>query len=455
MTAVTASPAATVAGAGSRRGRAAFLGVVAGNFLVLLDTSILNVALPDVARDLHARPSLLPWTSVIYTVVFAGLLLASGAVADRFGPRRLYRLALVGFALISLLCAASPAIGWLIAGRALLGVAAAGMVPASVALLASLFPDPAARAKAIGTWAALSSIGLLTGPLLGGLLVTAGGWRLVFLVNPPIALMSFALARGFANTLPDRARTLDLPGIALSIVVLGCLSYGFIDGGTSGWARAMPIAGLLVGLVALAGLIAVERRAEHPVLPVVLVRSPAVRTDVLAAASATLVFYGILFTLTLWYQRTRGFSPLTTGLAFIPMTLPMCVLPMVTGRLVARFGARRLILFGLGFDVLAGILLALVDAHSLLLWIVLAEIALVLASTTVIPAATADVAICAPKEYAASAQGALNAARQAGAALGVAILGPMTTLRPAGITLAILALVVLLATVATSRRPTT
>lgn len=434
--------------AAARHARVAFLGVCVGNFLVLLDTSILNVALPDVRDSLNAEQSQLPWTLVAYTIVFAGLLLAAGAVADRFGARRLYRGSLALFAAMSLLCAAAPTIGWLIAGRALLGVAAAGMVPSSLALLAGLYPDAAQRGRAIGTWAAVTSSGLLAGPLLGGLLVTAGGWRLVFLVNPPIALVSFVLARRFANTVPPKVRPLDVPGIALSIVVLAGLTFGFIDGGTNGWGRIAPIAAVAGSALALAALVFVERQVKHPVLPTALVRNPAVRIDVLAAASATLVFYGILFSLTLWYESERGLTPLQIGLAFVPMTLPMCVLPMVTGRLLARFGAPRLITFGLTCDVLAGVLISFVGVDSPLVWIVVAEIALVLASTTVIPAATAHVAITAPQAYAGSAQGALNAGRQAGSALGVAILGPLaSSLHSVGVTLAGLSLIVLALTV--------
>jgi DHA2 family methylenomycin A resistance protein-like MFS transporter len=418
-----------------------FLGVSAGNFLVLLDTSILNIALPDIQRDLRAGGALLPWASVAYTVVFAGVLLASGAVSDRFGAGRLYRYSLIAFAVLSLLCAAAPSIGLLIGGRALLGIAAAGMVPSSLALLVAMYPEPAVRAKMIGTWAAVTSSGLLAGPLLGGLLVTLGGWRLVFLVNPPIAVLSLVLVLGVANVVPPKVRPLDRPGVTLSIVLLGCLTFGLIDGGTNGWVRATPLISLALAAVALVALVQVERRAEHPVLPPALLARAQVRLDIIAATAATLVFYGMLFMLTLWYQRERGFSALDTGLAFVPMTLPMCVLPMVTGRLIATFGARRLIIFGLTCDVIAGLLLTGVGVHSSLLWIVVAEIALVLASTTAIPAATADMSVAAPKEYAASAQGALNASRQAGSALGVAVLGPLTSLRTAGVILAALALV--------------
>ncbi len=451
MTVTSVANSATEERLARRRRSIAFLSISAGNFLVLLDTSILNVALPDVQRNLHAAKTFLPWTSVSYTIVFAGLLLASGAVSDRFGARRLYRASLLAFAVLSLCCAAAPTIGFLIASRALLGVAAAGMVPSSLALLASLYPDPSVRVKAIGTWAAITSSGLLAGPLLGGLLVTAGGWRLVFLVNPPIALLSFVLVVGIANVVPPRIRPLDRPGVVLSIVTLGSLTYGFIDGGTNGWSRPAPLVALGVALVALVALATVERRVEHPVLPPALLARAQVRTDILAATIATLVFYGMLFTLTLWYERERGFSALSTGLVFVPMTLPMCVLPVFTGRLVAYFGARRLIVFGLSCDVLAGILLAFVGVDSPVIWVIVAEIALVLASTTTIPAATADMAVAAPAEYAASAQGALNAGRQAGSALGVALLGPLTTLHPAGIVLAALAAVAL--AISVGRRP--
>jgi DHA2 family methylenomycin A resistance protein-like MFS transporter len=289
----------------------------------------------------------------------------------------------------------------------------------------------------------LSSAGLLAGPLFGGILVTAGGWRLVFLVNPPIALVSYLLVLGVANVVPPAIRPLDRPGIILSIVALGSLTYGFIDGGTNGWGRPEPVIGLTVAVLALAALVRVERRTEHPVLPPALLAREQVRVDILAAATATLVFYGMLFTLTLWYERQRHLSALSTGLAFVPMTLPMCILPMITGRLVAVFGARRVLVFGLACDVMAGLMLAGVGLKSPLVWVLLAEVSLVLASTTTIPAATADMAMAAPSEYAASAQGALNASRQAGSALGVALLGTLTSLHVAGTILAALSVAAL------------
>lgn len=453
MTATTTAPARPHSPA-RPTSRLLFAGVSIGNFLVLLDTSILNVALPDVQRSLHASATALPWAAVAYTITFAGLLLAAGAVADRFGPHRVYAASLVAFAVLSLACAAAPSIGLLIAGRILLGAAAACMVPSSIALLAGLYADPGARARAVGVWAAVTSSGLLLGPILGGLLVTAGGWRWVFLVNPPVALLALWIGRRQGNARPAAVRPLDLPGIGCSIVVLTALTYGLIDGGTSGWDRPTPVIALGLALVAAITLRIVEGRVEHPVLPPALVRRRDLSGSIVAAAVATLVFYGILYTLTLWLQRERGLTPLETGLAFVPMTLPMCVLPIYTGKLVARLGARRVIFAGLCFDVVAGAcLLGVTNAHGSLGWIVAAEIALVLASTTVIPAATADVAVNAPGEMAGAAQGALNAGRQAGSALGVAILGPLSALPTIGIVLvALSAVAVALAVAGQARR---
>lgn len=429
-----------------------FAGLAIGNFLVLLDTSILNVVLPDVQHDLGASSAALPWTVVAYTITFAGLLLAAGAVSDRFGARRVYLGAVAAFGALSLVCAAAPAVEALIVGRVLLGAAAACMVPASIALLAGLYADPSARARAIGTWAAVTSAGLLLGPVLGGLLVTAGGWRLVFLVNPPIAVLALLLARRVSGTRPPQARSLDLPGIVLSVFALTTATYGLIDGGTHGWGRAAPLLAVGVAVLFALALVVVERRAAHPVLPPALIARRDITGSIAAAAVATLVFYGVLYTLTLWLQREL--SPLQTGLSFIPMTLPMCVLPIYAGRLVARFGARRVILVGLVLDVVAGaMLVGATSGGGALGWVIAAEVALVLASTSVIPAATADVAVNAPAELAGAAQGALNAGRQAGSALGVAVLGPLTALSHVGLVLVGISFAAVVVVMAVGRRP--
>ena len=424
---------------------------MAGNILVLLDASILNVALPDVRHSLHATAAALPWAVDAYTVVFAGLMLASGAVADRWGARRVYRGALAAFAVMSVLCAAAPNAGVLIGGRALLGAAAAGLVPASLALLAAMYPDPAARAKAIGAWAAISCLGLITGPVLGGALVTLGGWRLVFLVNPPIAVAAWFISRRLTAHQPTKHRRLDVPGLILSILGLGTLTYGLVSAGTTGWARPAPIAALLAAAAAFGGLAAVERRAAAPVLPPALLTLGRIRANLIAAVAANFVFYGLLFSITQWLQDERRLSPLCTGLAFLPMTLPMSILPFFSGRLVHRFGARPLILLALVADIAAGGVLTLVGSHTSLLVVVTAQLAVAVGAVLAIPSITADMAIATPQHLAATGQGALNAARQSGSALGVAVLGTVSTVHLSGIVMAAGAAIALALTALTRR----
>ncbi|NUP49393.1 MAG: MFS transporter [Catenulispora sp.] len=452
---VSASPAAPTVAATAptprRRTRAAFTGIVAGNFMVLLDASILNVALPDVRADLHASAAALPWTVDAYTVVFAGLMLASGAVADRWGARRVYQSALALFGLISVFCAVAPNSGVLISGRALLGAAAAGMVPASLALLAGLYPDMKERAKAIGAWAGLSCIGLAVGPVLGGALVGLGGWRLVFLVNPPIALASWFLARGLSAQRPAQPRQFDLAGLVLFTIGLSALTYGLVDAGTEGWSRPAPAVALVVAALAFAAVAVVERRVAAPVLPPDLLRLGRIRANLVAAVAANYVFYGLLYTLTLWLENVRGLSPISTGLAFLPLMLPMCVLPFYTSRLAHRFGARPLILLALVADIAVGGVLATVGPHTSLAVVIGAQSLLAIGTTLAIPSITADMAVATPQRFAATGQGALNAARQAGSALGVAVLGTLAGVHSAGIALAVGALAALLLTALTRR----
>ncbi|WP_206313650.1 MFS transporter [Streptomyces coryli] len=409
-----------------------FAGIVAGNGLVLLDTTILNVALPDVRTDLGASAAALPWTADAYTVVFAGLLLAAGAVADRFGPRRVYRWSLAAFAALSLLCAAAPGAAALIGGRALLGAAGAGMVPASLALLAALYPKPARRARAVGAWAALSSIGMIAGPVLGGALVELGGWRLIFLVNPPIAALAIWASRGLHSTRATSPRRADPAGLALSVTGLTSLTFGLIDAGTGGWARPLPVAALLLAAAAFAALAIAERRVPAPALPPALLRLRPVRAAMVTATTATWTVYGVLFLLTHWLVEDRGLGPFQAGLAFLPLTLPMCVLPLLTGRLVARTGTRPAMLAGLTAVAASGGLLAFAGHDAPLGLIAAVQLVLAVGATLSIPAATAELSSSAPAELAATGQGALNAARQAGAALGVAVLGTCGDLGTAG-----------------------
>lgn len=431
----------------ARGTRIGFLGIAAGNILVLLDGSILNVALPDVRRSLGASPGTLPWAVDAYTVVFAGLMLAAGAMSDRWGAGRVYRAALLGFGGVSLLCALAPNIGTLIAGRALLGAAAAGLVPSSLSLLAGLYPDPARRTKAIGAWASTTTLGLFAGPVLGGLLVSLDGWRLVFLVNPPIAFLGYLVARRLGGPAPGAgaARTTataaartkaDYPGLLLSILGLGALTFALVDGGTAGWTHMVPLAAVLVAALVLSGLVLVERRVPAPALPGALLSLGRIRVALIGAVAANFAYYGQSYTITQWLQNHLHMSPLATGLSLLPTIAPMVFLPLYTGRLVARYSARPIIIIALFVDMLSGLVLVAAGAHVNLLIILAAQIVLVIGTTLAVPALVAEMSTSAPARLAATGQGALNTARQAGSALGVAVLGTVGAPQAVGMVLA-------------------
>jgi DHA2 family methylenomycin A resistance protein-like MFS transporter len=449
------SPTPAQPTAAPRRSRLTFVGIAAGNLLVLLDTSILNVAVPDLRRSLHPSASVLPWAVDAYTVVYAGLLLAAGVVADRWGARRVYTTALATFAVLSAFCAAAPNIELLIVGRALLGAAGAGLVPASLALLISLNPDPAHRTRAVGTWTAVSGLGAAAGPVLGGALVQLGGWPLVFLVNPPIALAALLLTRRMPAPPTRQPRPLDRPGLLLSTAGLGALTFGLVEFGVKGGASAWAWIPIAIAVAAFASLLAVERRAAFPVLPPTLLALPRVRAAMAAAAVSCFAYFGGLYMMSVWLQHTYKLSPFIAGLAILPLVFPVCVMPFFTGRLVARHTARPVLLTGMSASVLSGVLLLFCLANPPLPLIIVAELTLAATGTLSIPGAAAEMAVSAPPEYAATGQGALNGVRQAGSALGVAVLGTLSTLRSSGIVLIIVgALAVLLIAHTTAARKT-
>src|SRR3954468_16335589 len=300
-----------------------------GYFMVILDATAVNVALAPLGRSLHAGTSELQWVVDAYAVVFAALLITMGSVADRAGARRVLVGGLTLFTAASAGCGLAPSAGTLVAARAVQGLGAAIVVPASLSLLRAAYPDPAARARAVGAWGGIAGLAAASGPVLGGLLAGGPGWRAVFFLNVPVGLAAIALAVRYLPAVAPRPAALDLPAQAAAALALGALTYGFIED-----------SGPALALAALAGLafVAVERRAAQPMLPRTLVRSPGFASGSVVGLLINLGFYGQLFVLGLWLQHERGLSAVGAGLALLPMAGAVPVASYVSGRVMGRSG---------------------------------------------------------------------------------------------------------------------
>lgn len=402
--------------------------VCLGFFMVMLDTTIVNIALPAIGRSLNGGVDLLQWVVDSYTLVFAALLLSAGALGDRIGPRRVFLAGLGAFALFSAVCAVAPTGGWLVAARALQGVGAAALVPGSLALINASYPDRASRAKAIGIWGGMGGIAAACGPVLGGALIDGFGWQAVFLVNVPVAAIAYLLVvRYVINPRPEHRRSLDLPGQGLAITALASLTYALIDGGgSSGWQTRDTVL-IVGGLLLIMGFLVLEARRRDPMLPVGLFRDPGFSTANVTGLLLNFGFYGQYFVLTLYLQQLRHYPPLTAGLLIAPEALGAVVGSPLGGRTTARFGPRMVMITGLVLGAIAFLAMLPVGAHTN--YALLGPVIFVagFGISFAMPAATAAALQAAPPERAGVAAGVVNAARQTGSVLGVAVLGTLTT----------------------------
>jgi EmrB/QacA subfamily drug resistance transporter len=310
-------------------------------FIVGIDVTIVNVALPSIHRALHASVSGLQWTVDAYTLGLACLLMLSGSLADRFGRRRIFQIGLGAFALGSLLCSVAPSLGFLVACRALQAVGGSMLNPVAMSIVGNTFTDRAERARAIGAWGAVAGTSLATGPVLGGLLVNGIGWRSIFWINVPIGLAAIALAHRFVpESKAARARRLDPLGQLLVITTLGSLTAAVIEGPRSGWGSGVIVGLFALAVVAASGLVLVESRRREPLFDVRFFRSVPFSGATLIALLAFSTLGGFLFLNTLYLQDVRGYSPLQAGLLTIPMAAMFAVFATVSGRLLARRGPR-------------------------------------------------------------------------------------------------------------------
>jgi DHA2 family methylenomycin A resistance protein-like MFS transporter len=394
-----------------------------GMFLVLLDVTVVNVALPGIGRSLGADRAGLQGVVDAYAVALASLLLGVGAVGDRFGHRRAVASGVAVFGLASLGCGLAPGIGWLIAARAAQGVGAALLLPGSLALVTALFPERREQARALGVWAAVSSLALPVGPVLGGWLVDAAGWRWVFLLNVPVtAVVAVAVIVVVREPAAPRARRgLDVRGLALAPVALGSSVWAVIAYG-HGAGRTAAAAGA-VAVLAGALLVAAERRTREPMIPARLFRVRGVAAANGVALLMNLVTNGTLLVVTLYLQQVRGWSALSAGLMLVPMAAPLVLMAPVSGALTARYGPRAVVVSGAAVALAGSLSLLLVRTDGGPVLLLPALVGLGVGNGLLVSAVVAGAMRALPSDRAGLAGGLNNTARQVGTALGVAIFG--------------------------------
>jgi len=338
-----APPTATDGGISyaSATGRWVLLATVLGSAMASIDATVVGIALPAIGKDFHASLSTLQWVVTAYTLTLAGLLLFAGALGDRYGRKKVFLIGVAWFAVASILCGVAPDSPFLIAARAVQGIGAALLTPGSLAIIEASF-RPEDRSKAIGAWSGLSGVGTAIGPFLGGWLISAVSWRLIFLINLPLAVVVVAVGRRHVPESRDLGETgqLDMAGGALVTLGLIGLTYGLIEGPAVGWTAPGSITALIAGAALLAAFILWERRASAPVLPLSLFSS----LQFSAANVLTFIVYGALggalFLLPLQLEQVSGYTPLEAGVSLLPVTLIMLLLSARSGALAAKIGPR-------------------------------------------------------------------------------------------------------------------
>ena len=401
------------------------LGVLCLSLVVVtVDTTILNVALPTLVDSLHASSSALQWIVDGYTVVFAGLLLTAGALGDRFGRRGALATGLVVFGIASAASALAVNTTQLVALRALTGVGAALVFPATLSILTNIFPDARERQRAIAIWAGTAGIGIGLGPVAGGLLLRWFYWGSVFLVNVPICALALLAGRVLVPTSRDPAESpIDIPGAVLSMVGLSSLVYAIIEGPSLGWSSHAVTTAFSIAFVTLASFVAVELRRARPMLDLRLFRNPRFSAASLAVTALYFCLFGTIFFQTQHLQFVLGYDPLGAGLRSVPFAVVLLVVANTTPRLVARAGTRAVITTGL--VIVAASMAGRVGftTHTTYTGILATQCLFALGMGLTIAPATASIMGAVPSSRAGVGSAINDTTRQVGGALGVAVMG--------------------------------
>jgi EmrB/QacA subfamily drug resistance transporter len=393
-------------------------------FIVGIDATIVNIALPSIGHDLHASVSGLQWTVDAYTIVVASFLMLSGSTADRIGRRRTFQAGLGLFTLGSLLCSLAPGLGWLVAFRMLQALGGSMLNPVAMSIITNTFTDPAERARAIGLWGSVFGMSMALGPVAGGALVSSVGWRGIFWVNIPVGLAGILLTALFVpESRAPRARRVDPVGQLLVIATLASLTYAIIEGPGSGWTSPTILFCFGLAAAALIGLVSYEPRREEPLLDLRFFRSVPFSGATVTAVCAFAALGGFLFLNTLYLQEVRGYSPLHAGLYTLPMAAMTVLLAPLAGRIVAVRGTRLPTVVAGAATMASGIMLTRLARDTSLGYLIASYVTFGIGSGLVNPPITNAAVSGMPRSQAGVAAGIASTSRQVGTALGVAVLG--------------------------------
>jgi MFS transporter, DHA2 family, multidrug resistance protein len=405
--------------------RWAILGVLCVSLLIIvIDNTILNVAIPSLIRDLDASNSQIQWIIDSYVLVFAGLLLTTGSMSDRFGRKGTLQAGLVLFALGSIASASVDTANQLIFTRAFMGVGGAMIMPSTLSILTNVFRDPKERGRAIAIWAGFSGVAVALGPMTGGFLLEHFSWQSVFWVNVPVAVIALTLGAFIIPKSRDpRQSRLDPLGAVLSIAGLATLLFGIIEGPSKGWSSNEVVVSFVIAAVMLVGFVLWERHTASPMLDMSLFKNPRFTA---ASSTITLVFFalfGSMFLITQYWQLVHGYSPLEAGIRLLPHALTMMIVAPLSARFVERVGTKKIVLAGLALIIVGLALLSTIEPHTSY-WVAISFFVIMAAGMAMTMApATESVMGSLPREKAGVGSAVNDTTRQVGGALGVAIIG--------------------------------
>jgi EmrB/QacA subfamily drug resistance transporter len=393
-------------------------------FVITLDTTIVNVALPTLVRELHASDTQLQWVVDAFSLLFAASVLAAGSLSDRFGRKGMLLAGLAVFGLASLAGGLMDSPDGLIAARAVMGIGAAMVFPSTLSLLTNVFTERRERALAIGLWGAITGTAIALGPIVGGWLLELSDWRSIFYAMAPIAAIAGVLVAGYVPTSRDpSAPQLDLAGFALSTATVGLLVYTIIEAPNNGWASTRTLAGFALATVLLAAFVAWERRTQEPMLELSLFRNPRFTAASGSVAISFFALSGFIFLVTQYFQFLKGYGPLSTGVRLLPVASTVAISSILGTRLALRIGTKLVVAAGL--SSMAAFYLWVTTTSASTSYATIAAQMIVLGTGMGLTSAPATEAIMGvvPKAKAGVGSAVNDATRLLGATLGVAVIG--------------------------------